>query len=385
MKHHNKLHLFGLLTLLLFAGCHSCSKDNNGGEEPTPPAETTSDVETYVTSQDGMRSFARQEVNFASVGMSPYKVTLDPQTRYQEVDGFGAALTGASCYNLQKMSSADRAAFLKATFDPDEGMGFSFLRLHIGGSDFSMDEYTCCDTEGIGFFDIPKIERDGIFPVLREILKINPEIKLLGSPWSCPRWMKGTVADASKPFNSWTSGRLNPKYYADYAEYFVKWCQEMEQEGFPIYAITMQNEPLNHGNSMSLYMPWQDQLAFVKVLGPAFEKAGVKAKILTFDHNYNYDNLASSNIRCISTKTPKRPNGSTARLGTPTAAASRSWTASAQRRPTSRSTSPKPRSAHGAPRAERGRTSTGTASSTTSRISSSARSTATEKAFCCGT
>ena len=295
MKYRNKLHLFGLLTLLLFGGCHSCSKDNNGsgGEEPsTPPVETSSDVEAYVTSQEGALRFAKAEVDFASVGMSPNKITIDPTTRYQEIDGFGAALTGASCYNLQKMSDADRAAFLKATFDPDEGMGFSFLRLHIGGSDFSMDEYTCCDTEGIGFFEIPKIERDGIFPVLREILKINPEIKLMGSPWSCPRWMKGTVADPSKPFHSWTSGRLNPKYYADYAEYFVKWCQEMEQEGFPIYAITMQNEPLNHGNSMSLYMPWQDQLAFVKVLGPAFEKAGVKTKILTFDHNYNYDGIA---------------------------------------------------------------------------------------------
>ena len=127
---------------------------------------------------------------------------------------------------------------------------------------------------------------------LKEILEINPEIKIMGSPWSCPKWMKGTVADPSKPYDSWTSGRLNPAYYDDYAEYFVQWVTEMEENGFPIYAITMQNEPLNKGNSMSLYMPWEDQLAFVKKLGPAFRKAGIDTKILCYDHNYNYDNVA---------------------------------------------------------------------------------------------
>jgi glucosylceramidase len=66
----------------------------------------------------------------------------------------------------------------------------------------------------------------------------------------------------------------------------------MEAEGFPIFAITMQNEPLNKGNSMSLYMPWEDQLAFIKHLGPAFEREGIDTKILLFDHNYNYDNKA---------------------------------------------------------------------------------------------
>ena len=136
------------------------------------------------------------------------------------------------------------------------------------------------------------MEKDGIFPVLKEILEINPEIKIMGSPWSCPKWMKGTVADPSKPYDSWTGGRLNPAYYDDYAEYFVQWVTEMEEYGFPIYAITMQNEPLNKGNSMSLYMPWEDQLAFVKKLGPAFRKAGIDTKILCYDHNYNYDNVA---------------------------------------------------------------------------------------------
>lgn len=289
--------LFWAVALLLVTGCAACSSsDDKGGEnvEPTPPAppaeEVTADVEAYITSENLAYRFTAQEASFASVSMSPRKIKIDPTETYQDIDGFGAALTGSSCYNLMKMSAEDRSRFLKETFDPEEGMGFSFIRMHIGGSDFSMDEYTCCDEEGIEHFAIPEIEREGIFPVLREIMAINPELKIMGSPWSCPRWMKVNPNTMKAPYNSWTSGRLNPEYYADYAEYFVMWVQEMEAEGFPIFAITMQNEPLNHGNSMSLYMPWEDQLAFIKHLGPAFEREGIDTKILLFDHNYNYDN-----------------------------------------------------------------------------------------------
>ena len=281
---------------LLLAGAVCCSSGNDG-DTPAPgpgpdPSPVTGDVLAYVTSADGNRLFTEEGLDYSKVSMSPYRVTIDPSTTYQTVDGFGPAITGATCYNLLQMSQADRTAILRKCFDPETGAGFSFIRVHIGGSDFSMDEYTCCDREGIEFFAIPAVEKDGIFPVLKEILEINPEIKIMGSPWSCPKWMKGTVADPSKPYDSWTGGRLNPAYYDDYAEYFVQWVTEMEEYGFPIYAITMQNEPLNKGNSMSLYMPWEDQLAFVKKLGPAFRKAGIDTKILCYDHNYNYDNVA---------------------------------------------------------------------------------------------
>ncbi len=297
MLNHN---LRTLTFALLLAGavcCASSSGDENTTPTPAPGPQPAPQegVSCYVTTANGARLFDEEHIDYSRVSMSPYRISLDASKTYQTVDGFGPAVTGASCYNLLKMSAADRHALLEKCFDPQKGVGFSFIRVHIGGSDFSMDEYTCCDREGIEFFAIPDVEKEGIFPILREIQAINPEVKILGSPWSCPRWMKGTVDDPTQPFNSWTSGRLNPAYYADYAEYFVQWVQEMEENGFPIYAITMQNEPLNKGNSMSLYMPWQDQAAFVKVLGPAFRNAGITTKILAYDHNYNYDNIGDQN------------------------------------------------------------------------------------------
>ena len=175
-------------------------------------------------------------------------------------------------------------------------MGYSYVRISIGCSDFSLSEYTCCDTEGIENFGLTSEETDYVIPILQEIQKINPDLKILGSPWTCPRWMKVNNLTDLQPFNSWTSGQLNPAYYADYATYFVKWIQVLKEYGIDIYSVTPQNEPLNRGNSASLFMGWEEQLEFVKNnLVPAFKAASLNTKIYLFDHNYNYDNMGDQN------------------------------------------------------------------------------------------
>ena len=120
--------------------------------------------------------------------------------------------------------------------------------------------------------------------------------------------MKMAVA-GNGAHNAWTSGRLNPKYYKDYATYFVKWIQAMEARGYKVMAVTLQNEPLNHGNSMSTYMPWTDQRDFlVQGIGPAFKAAGLSTKVLLFDHNYNYDNQGDQNNYPINILNDKEAN-----------------------------------------------------------------------------
>ncbi|MEI9956216.1 MAG: glycoside hydrolase family 30 beta sandwich domain-containing protein [Ferruginibacter sp.] len=113
---------------------------------------------------------------------------------------------------------------------------------------------------------------------MKEILKINPAIKILGSPWSAPVWMKDN--------NDTRGGSLKPEYYAAYANYFVRYIQEMKEQGIVIDAITVQNEPLHPGNNPSMLMLAPDQANFVKNnLGPAFAKAKIKTKIIIYDHN----------------------------------------------------------------------------------------------------
>ena len=282
MKSILRIQLFALFifpaTFLLTA----CGNKNN-----------PSDVTIYVTTANRLSDFKKDSVNFSSVpNRSSSTITLDTTQRFQTMDGFGAAVTGSSAYNLLKMTPADRTKFLKETFSVTEGMGYSYIRIAIGCSDFSLSEYTCCDKKGIENFALTSEENDYVIPILKEILAINPNIKILGSPWTCPRWMKVNNLTDLKPFDSWTSGQLNPAYYSDYGTYFVKWIQAFANAGITIYSVTPQNEPLNRGNSASLYMGWQEERNFVNnSLAPKLKAAGLNTKVYLFDHNYNYDNI----------------------------------------------------------------------------------------------
>ncbi|WP_106831364.1 glycoside hydrolase family 30 protein [Parabacteroides pacaensis] len=287
-----------LASLLVWSSlATACNDDKNVSVDPgnNNQPELTGDVTLYVTTANRSYDFQKAVANFSNKSnMSPTTITLVPGTQYQTMDGFGAALTGSTCFNLFQMDEADRAKFLSETFDPEKGMGYSYVRISIGCSDFSLSEYTCCDTKGIEHFSLQDEEKNYIIPILKEVLKINPSIKILGSPWTCPKWMKVKDLESLAPYDSWTGGQLNPAYYADYATYFVKWIQAFASEGIKIYAITPQNEPLNRGNSASLYMGWEEQRDFVKnALGPQFKTAGLDTKIYAFDHNYNYDNLST--------------------------------------------------------------------------------------------
>lgn len=280
------------ITVLLFAipllmlNCKNTKIQNSGLEK--------NKASIMVTTNDRSLDLHKTSVNFGEKKNSKSTITLKPDTRFQTMDGFGAAVTGSSSFNLLKMKAEDRRQFLEETFDPVDGLGYSYIRISIGGSDFSLSEYTCCDTEGIENFALQSEELEYVIPVLKEILAINPTIKILGSPWTCPRWMKVNNLTDLQPFNSWTSGQLNPKYYQDYATYFVEWVKAFAKEGITIDAITPQNEPLNRGNSVSLYMGWDEQRDFIKdALGPKMKTAKLNTKIYVFDHNYNYDNFES--------------------------------------------------------------------------------------------
>lgn len=298
MKKFNLKYIMLATALCCLASCGDSNKDKGEGNgEENPGVTTSEDVTLYITTNNRSQEFKKHTTAFSDKSnMSPSTIKLEPGTRYQTMDGFGAAVTGSTCFNLMQMTKENRDKFLKETFCPKEGMGQSYIRISIGCSDFSLSEYTCCDTEGIENFGLTSEETEYVIPILKEIMAINPDVKIMGSPWTCPRWMKVNNLDDLQPFNSWTSGQLNPKYYADYAAYFVKWIQVFEQQGFKIYSVTPQNEPLNRGNSASLFMGWKEQLEFVKEhMVPQFKSAGLTTKIYLFDHNYNYDNMADQN------------------------------------------------------------------------------------------
>lgn len=251
----------------------------------------------YTTSGDRSQSLTEVDVEGDPSDKTNGAIILLPQEEYQSIDGFGFALTYSSCYNLLKMTKEARTELLKRTYSMTEGYGVSYARISLGCNDFSSTEYSLCDEKGpdddiLKNFRLYSDETDYVIPILKEVLAINPDLKVIAAPWTSPKWMKCKSTSDRTAHNSWTDGHLNPTYYQAYADYFVKFIEAFQAEGINIYAVSPQNEPLNPGNCASLYMPWNEQASFVQRLAPAFYKAGLNTKIYLFDHNYNYDNKA---------------------------------------------------------------------------------------------
>ncbi|MEJ7559192.1 MAG: glycoside hydrolase family 30 beta sandwich domain-containing protein [Pedobacter sp.] len=211
-------------------------------------------------------------------------ITIDPLKKYQSVDGFGFAVTGGSAQHMIRMSAPERKKLIQELFGSGANdVGISYLRLSIGASDLNDHTFSYNDLpEGetdmkLAKFTLKEDEQD-VIPVMKEILAVNPNIKILGSPWSPPLWMKSN--------RNIQGGRLLNKYYGVYAQYFVKYIQGMKKHGITIDAVTIQNEPFNDGNTPSAQFLAKEELNFIKNnLVPAFKAAGLKTKIILFDHN----------------------------------------------------------------------------------------------------
>ncbi len=249
-------------------------------------AQKTNGIQLWLTEPDRSVLFERQkqDQSFTAPNNVNPSITVNEKETYQTIDGFGFALTGGSATHIIRMSPSARAVLLKELFATDgKNIGISYLRISIGASDlneraFSYDDLPAGETDlSLSRFDLAP-DKEDVIPVLKEILAIDPAIKILGSPWSPPAWMKTN--------NDTKGGQLKPEYYDVYSRYFVKYIREMKANGIRIDAVTVQNEPLHPGNNPSLLMVPSDQALFVKkYLGPAFKAAGIDTKIIIYDHN----------------------------------------------------------------------------------------------------
>lgn len=237
-----------------------------------------------ITTADGQRLLASVALE-ASAADSVSSLSWDENIEYQEIEGFGASLTGSSAFVLAQLPPEKRAAVLRQLFDAETGIGLSYLRLTIGASDFSTRAFTYNDlppgeTDPTqARFRLSDDEKD-LLPVLREILAIDPALPIMGSPWSAPAWMK-----ASKRLEG---GGLSPEWYSSYATYFVKYIQQMKTNGVAIDAITIQNEPQYEAAYPTMAMSAEEQNIFVRDhLGPRFASENISTKIVLYDHNWD--------------------------------------------------------------------------------------------------
>lgn len=270
-----------ILLFLLVICFSSCSGSENDKLVPDPPMDNSKPIEAYLTVRNSTPRLTKQESLAFTSDVSQLTIRLDTTDIKQEMEGFGAALTGSSAYLIRNMSANARATLLNDLF-ADEGIALKYLRLCIGSSDFSLGDYTYCDKEGIENFAVPETDKRDLLPILKEIKNINKNIRLMATPWTAPAWMK----ENKQLYGGSLTGE---SVYNDFAEYFVKYINTYKVEGIGIDAISLQNEPHHTiATYPTMYMEWSEQSKIIRdYLGPKFKEAGINTKILIWDHNFD--------------------------------------------------------------------------------------------------
>ncbi|WP_448375921.1 glycoside hydrolase family 30 protein [Fervidobacterium sp.] len=265
-------------------------------QEGESKVESKENISSWLTTAD--QKYMLQQIDITKPVIvnyqEEYKIVLNSDKKYQQMDGFGASFTDASAYLVyKKLSPEKRKEVMERLFDREKGIGISFLRQPMGATDYTTKIYSYADLP-VGVKEDPDLkyfsiehDKEYIIPLLKEAISINPYLKVMASPWSAPGWMKTT--------GSMIGGSLIRSYYPTYAKYFVKFIKSYEAEGIPIYAITVQNEPLYVPKEYpGMKMDWVEQADFIgEHLGPLFEKEGIKTKILTYDHNWDNTTYAA--------------------------------------------------------------------------------------------
>ncbi|MEO5816919.1 MAG: glycoside hydrolase family 30 beta sandwich domain-containing protein [Gemmatimonadaceae bacterium] len=242
----------------------------------------------WITTADQSRLLSPEPdvVIVPAPGTSGLVIDVDEATRYQEIVGFGAGMTDASAWLINRRLGTHRDAVLRELFGRDGGIGLSFVRTPMGASDYSSTHYTYDDMlagesdVSLARFSIAPDRADKL-PVLRAALAINPQLKVVGSPWSAPAWMKTT--------GSLVKGTLRPEMYAPYAEYFRRFIRAYAAEGVPLFAVTMQNEPaFEPADYPGMRLDAKQRAELIgRHVGPLFAREGIPTLILEWDHNWD--------------------------------------------------------------------------------------------------
>lgn len=269
----------------------ACASSDAG---PPPREETGPPATMWLTRGDKSALLARREAGrFGTGGVSTATVAIevDPGRRYQSMVGFGASITDATAWLMnRRMSPAQREALVQELFGSGEGsVGFGLTRLTIGASDFSLAHYSYDDMPPgqtdptLTRFSIDPMRAD-VLPVLKQALAVNPGLRVMASPWSAPGWMKTT--------DSLVKGSLKPEHYDAFARYLVRYVDALAAEGVEVFALTIQNEPhFEPGDYPGMRVDSAARAVVVgQHLGPLLERRGAKTQIIEWDHNWDDPN-----------------------------------------------------------------------------------------------
>jgi len=253
-----------------------------------PPRPAVHTVQLWLSTSNRRLKLAQQpDIAMTARGSQTADIIVDVQKKFQTMVGFGAAMTDSSAWLIQnKLNFLQRRALLRELYGAPPNLGLNMMRLTIGASDFSLKPYTLDDVPfgqtdpQLQHFNIAPTVHD-LIPTVRQVLSINPGLRIVASSWSAPAWMKTT--------ENLIGGELLPQYESTYADYLVKYLDAYQGYGIAIFALTLQNEP----GFVPITYPGMEVPAetrarvIAQYLGPKLASRSQKTQILEWDHNWS--------------------------------------------------------------------------------------------------
>lgn len=291
-----------ILTVLAIVGCTEKKETVTADTTTTEAIETSfsakgKQIAVYTTaSNSDFRLTKTQTVDFTDASQpleNEISVFVNPNKTFQKLLGIGGAITDASAEVFAQLSDEKQQEFLKAYYDPEDGIGYSLTRTTIHSCDFSVASYTYIEEndKALETFSIEHDQQYRIPMIKRAIETAGGELLLYASPWSPPAFMKDNN-------DVLQGGKLLPEYYDTWAQYFTKFIKAYESEGMPIWGVTIQNEPMAVQRWESCIYTAEEERDFLKNhLGPIMEKEGLgDKKIVVWDHNRDLINHRANTI-----------------------------------------------------------------------------------------
>lgn len=288
--------LAAALATLLAAAPHAAAGTANGGVQAGYAGIWLSTADRSATLQrqpdvplgspaKALTPWSQGVETAAALPAGPHIIDIATAQPGQPVLGFGATLSAASAWLLQRLDTASRDALLDELFSrKGGGLGLGFMRLYLGASEFARSRYSYGDTADGG--EDPALaqvslapDRDTVIPLAQEAMARNPALEFIGSPASAPGWMKTN--------GSLVQGALKPEAYEAYARYLRRVVDLYLEEGIPLYALTMQNDPQaqpDDAPGMQLDAKARAELAG-KHLGPLLQEGG--PRLLDWDGDWD--------------------------------------------------------------------------------------------------
>jgi len=277
------------LTALLFTALLVLTASSCSGSGDCCAAEDRV-AEVWLTIGNGSVRLEQQASRpFVSAGEATgnLTITIDPARTHQTMEGFGAALTNSSAFLIH--NHPQRQAILETLFSPTDGIGISYVRVPLGASDFTAEPprgYTYNDLPAgatdpdLSEFSIAPAEAF-ILPVLRDALALNPDLRIMATPWSAPGWMKTNDA--------LNGGQIRNDALEPFAKYLIQALEAYEAAGVPIAAVTLQNEPLHQASNYPTMgmSAFQQATLIAEHFGPMLAASAVDAELLAYDHNWD--------------------------------------------------------------------------------------------------